>query len=186
MIRRTYTDPIKAAAAADTQNILWQIALADYPRCPGVQAPARTPAVEAVEFWRVYGEDLLPRPAPRIAPGFMLAGKRGYLETGATLTSRYEHPTPLGLLVIEASSRVYVDWGDRSGRDGPFDGPGAPWPNGTITHSWTSVGTYDVTVTQAWTATWRLGADGGELRDLSTEAILEDFEVRQLQAVRNV
>jgi hypothetical protein len=186
VIRRGYPDALSAAVAGDAQDRLWRITLADYPRCPGVQAPARTPSVEAAEFWRVQGEDLLPKPAPRIAPGYMLAGKMAYLETGATLATRFEHPTPLGVLTIDATSTVYVDWGDSPRMDGPFTEPGGPWPDGKITHSWTTARTYDITVQQRWSARWWLGGDSGTLDGLTTEASIDDFEVRQLQAVRNV
>ncbi|MGH9179647.1 MAG: hypothetical protein ACRD0N_13965, partial [Acidimicrobiales bacterium] len=184
--RRAYDDPVAAAVAEDTQDILWRITLADYPRCPGAQAPARTPGVETAEFWRVQGVDLLPKPEPRIAPGYMLAGKMAYLETGATMATRFEHPTPLGVLTIDASSTVYVNWGDSSRDEGPFDGPGAPWPHGKITHFWTTARTYDITVEQRWTARWWLGGDSGTLDGLTTQATIDDFEVRQLQAVRNI
>jgi hypothetical protein len=186
VIRRGYPDPMSAAVAEDTENVLWSLTLEDYPPCPGAQAPVRTPATEAATFWRLQGEDLLPKPAPRIAPGYMLAGKLAYLETGATMATRFEHATPLGPLTIEATSTVFVDWGDGTGRDGPHAGPGGPWPNGTITHTWTTAKPYDVTVVQRWTATWRLGGTSGTLDGLTTEARIEDFPVRQLQAVRNV
>ncbi|MGQ0521475.1 MAG: hypothetical protein ACT4PX_10050, partial [Actinomycetota bacterium] len=142
---------------------------------------------QAAAFWRIAGEDLLPRPEPRIAPGFMLAGKLAYLEANTRPTARFEHPTPLGLLVIEATSTLYVDWGDRTGLDGPHAGPGAPWPDGTITHSWSTADRYDVRVVQRWSATWRLGGTApAPLAGLATEGTIDGFEVRQLQAVRNV
>lgn len=185
--RRAFPTPVSAGTAEDAQDVLWRISAQDYPRCTRVAAPASTAAEEAAAFWRVAGEDLLPRPAPRIAPGYMLAGKLAYLEANTAPTARFEHRTPLGVLVIEATSSLFVDWGDDTGLDGPHDGPGGPWPHGTITHSWTTAAAYDITVIQRWEATWRLG-DGPRtpLTELRTEAVIDDFEVRELLAVRNV
>ncbi len=187
-VRRAFPSPLAAATAQDTQNILADLAAPAYPPCPGASRPAATPAAaEAASFWRVAGEDLLPKPQPSIAPWYMLAGKKAYLEAGTVPSARFTHPTPLGVLSIEATSAgVFVDWGDGSRLDGPHPGPGAPWPNGTITHFWTNAGTYDVVVQQRWTARWRLATgESGELEALTTEAVIDDFEVRQLQAVRN-
>ena len=186
-IRRVpYPNPTGAATAEDRQNLLWRSNAGEYPMCPRTAAPAARPAARAAEYWRVAGEDLLPRPAPRIAPGFMLAGKLAYLEAGTTLTVRYEHPTPIGTLVIEATSQVYVDWGDDSPLAGPYDRVGGPWPDGTITHSWTTADRYDIRVTQRWSGRWSLAGESGDLAGLETTGVLEDFEVRQLQAVRNL
>lgn len=186
VVRRVYSDPVSAATAEDTQNILWRISAQDYPLCQRASVPDTTPAAEAASFWRVVGEDLLPTPAPRIAPGYMLAGKLAYLETNSVPTAHFEHETPLGVLTIDATSTLFVDWGDGGGLDGPHAGPGAPWPNGTITHSWTTAKTYDIRVVQRWSATWRLGSGSpGQLVGLTTEGLIDDFEVRQLQAVRN-
>ena len=187
IVRRAYPDATTAATVEDAQNVLWRISAQDYPLCSRTTAPGATPAAEAAAFWRVAGEDLLPRPAPRIAPGFMLAGKLAYLEANSVATAHFEHPTPLGLLVIDATSTLFVDWGDGTGLDGPHPGPGGPWPTGTITHSWSTAARYDVRVIQRWTATWRVGdTPASPLVGLSTEGAIEDFEVRQLQAVRNV
>ncbi|MDP9388713.1 MAG: hypothetical protein M3Q48_12570 [Actinomycetota bacterium] len=187
-VRRAFPSPLAAATAQDTQNILADLAAPQYPPCPGAPRPAATPgAGEAASFWRVAGEDLLPKPQPSIAPGYMLAGKKAYLEAGTVPSAHFTHPTPLGVLTIEATSAgVFVDWGDGSRLDGPHPGPGEPWPNGTITHFWTNAGTYDVVVQQRWTERWRLTTgESGELEALTTEAVIDDFEVRQLQAVRN-
>ena len=115
----------------------------------------------------------------------MLAGTLAYLETGTDRTARFEHPTPLGVLTIEASSQVFVDWGDGEGLQGPYDGPGGPWPDGNITHAWTDARAYDVVVTQQWTGRWELGGESGDLAGLVTEGRIDDFQVRELQAVRN-
>jgi len=187
-IRRRFTDPAAAAAAENIrQNYEWLITVGGFLPCQTADAPpaAPTPAEQAVSFWRVQGEDLLPKPSPRIAPGYMLAGKMAYLEAGSQSTARFEHPTPLGTLVIEAAGRLMVDWGDGSGLTGPHTGPGGPWPDGNITHFWTTAATYDVRVVQRWTGRWSLAGVAGPLDGLETEGVIDDFEVRQLQAVRN-
>jgi hypothetical protein len=177
----------QAGAIEDTGNILWEYQYANYPPCPGAArvAPPPSPAVIAGDFWRVELEDRLDKPKPRIAPGYMLAGKLGYLETNTKLAERFEHQTPLGLLVINATGQIFVDWGDDTGMSGPYRSAGKPWPDGTITHSWSNADHYDVVVTERWTATWELAGRKGSLDGLSTEGRIEDFEVRQLQAVRN-
>lgn len=183
--RRYYPDAATRDEAARLIGDIWAVADRTYPRCAGSPTPDTTPATEANSYWRVAGQDLLPKPVPHIAPGWMLAGKMAYLEAGSTPTAHFDHPTPLGLLTIDATSKLFVDWGDGGTLDGPHAGSGGPWPNGTITHSWTTARTYDVTVTQRWTATWHLGQATGQLAGLATEGTIDDFEVRQLQAVRN-
>ena len=186
MVRIPTDSAIEGQSLADTGNILARYE--DFPRCPPAvrtHTPRSAPADIAAEFWRVELEDKLARPQPRIAPGYMLAGKLGYLETGARMLDRFEHPTALGLLVINTRGQIYVDWGDDSGVSGPYTSPGRAWPDGTITHSWRNAGRYDIVVTQRWTATWDLAGATGTLGGLTTEGRLDDFEVRQLQAVRN-
>jgi hypothetical protein len=185
MRRQAYADPVAAAAATDAQNALWRLAAASFPLCQRAPVPESTPAAQAAEFWRVVGEDLLPKPAPRIAPGYMLAGKLAYLEAGTVSTAAFEHPTPAGVLRIEARAEGWVDWGDGSPLDGPHGDAGGPWPNGSITHHWTDVGRYDVRVIQRWTGRWVLGTEGGDLAGLETEGVIDDFAVEELQAVIN-
>ena len=185
-VRRAYPSALHAAIAEDAENLLWRLAAASFPACPARAAePPRAPAAQAAEFWRVVGEDLLPKPSPRIAPGYMLAGKLAYLEAGTVPTAAFEHPTPAGVLRIEARAEHWVDWDDGSSLSGPFDHPGGPWPHGTITHHWTDVGHYDVRVIQRWTGRWVLGTESGELAGLETEEVIEDFPVEQVQAVIN-
>ncbi|HET7489942.1 MAG TPA: hypothetical protein VFJ85_18595 [Acidimicrobiales bacterium] len=168
------------------QDTLWILYMIDYATCPSLGPVPGVPAVAASDFWHDIGEDWLPTPKPHIAPGYMLAGKRAYLETNAPTTAHFDHETPLGMLVIDATSKVWVDWGDAGGHfEGPKDGPGAPWPDGKITHFWTDLGRYDIRVQQRWTATWTLAGEHGQLTGLSTEGRIDDFEVKELQAIIN-
>jgi hypothetical protein len=162
------------------------------PAAPG--APAATPAAApappppsaiAASWWQVNGEDLLPRPAPYIAPGYALAGNPGYLQTNAPITQTFTASTPAGTLTITARGTFLVNWGDGTGWTGPYSTPGAPWPEGQITHVWEDVGTYDVVAVEYWTATWSLAGQGGTLTSLETYGSIPAFQVRQLEAVRN-
>jgi hypothetical protein len=183
--RRAYDNEAHAISRNQAEEQSWLRLTNKYQLCQDTPTPATSPAAQASQYWRQVGEDQLPRPAPRIAPGYMLAGKLAYLEANTAMAERFSHATPLGLLTIDARGQLFVDWGDGTGVQGPFDHPGGPWPNGTITHSWTTAGRYDIVVTQRWTATWHLGGATGRLTGLATEGRIDDFEVRQLQAVRN-
>ena len=179
-----YESKAQAAFVNEQQDPVWLRLANDYTYCPGVARPGSPgPAWVAIEYWQESGEDLPPKPQPQIRPGWMLAGKRGYLEAGIPLRTTLTNPTRLGDLKVEATGRMYVDWGDGA-REGPFDQPGAPWPNGTITHYWTTSGWYDVVVVVTWTATWRLGGESGVLEDLQTQGVIDDFEIDSLEAIR--
>lgn len=130
----------------------------------------------------------LPKPAPYIAPGYAITGLRAYLETRGSENEDFSQQTPLGLLQVRTTRTSYeVDWGDRSGRDrGHYPYPGLAWPEGRITHTYTDMGRYDVTVNQHWAASWTLAGQSGRIPGLrSAPARIDDFEVTQLQAVRN-
>lgn len=149
-------------------------------------APASpSPAAVAAGFWINQGTNFLPRPHPYIAPGEGLAGLPMYLEVRAPLAATFDDPTRLGTLAIHATAQVYVDWGDGTPTSGPFDNPGAPWPNGAITHYWDYDGTYRITVWEDWTATWTLDGSRGSLGGLQTSATIDHFRVGQLESVRN-
>jgi hypothetical protein len=106
-----------------------------------------------------------------------------YLETNGEIRHVYNNSsTPFGPLEIVATGRYYVDWGDGE-TTGPYSIEGKAWPDGQITHEYIWVGTYDVVVSERWTATWRLGGQSGTLRELRTTGRIEDFPVRQVQAV---
>lgn len=128
---------------------------------------------------------MLPHPAPHIAPGYALTGNPGYLQTNAPVARTFTAATPVGTLTITAQGSFVVNWGDGSGWTGPYRTPGAPWPNGQITHVWENVGTYDVVAVESWTATWSLAGQTGTLTKLETSGSIPAFQVRQLESVRN-
>jgi hypothetical protein len=152
---------------------------------PPAPTPATAPSTIAATWWQVNGEDILPRPAPYIAPGYALTGNPGYLQANAPTNQSFTASTPAGTLSITAQGSFLVDWGDGSGWTGPYDTPGAPWPTGQITHVWEDVGNYDVVTAEYWTATWSLAGQTGTLSALETYGSIPTFQVRELEAVRN-
>ena len=149
------------------------------PRAEGQTAPVETPAMVARRYWE---EVALARPRPQIAPGRAITGKLAYLETHGQTTQVYTNSTIFGLLEISATGAYTVDWGDGT-TTGPHNFEGKPWPDGRITHDYLNVGSYDIVVTERWTANWRIGGNSGVLRTLQTTGRIDDFPVEQIQAV---
>jgi hypothetical protein len=160
------------------------------PNCPATPAnpgapplPPIDPAALAVQFWQTIP---LPVPRPSIPPGYAITGKPAYLVTDGTIApARYQRPTPLGPLVITARGSYLVDWGDGTlpTWTGPYLHEGAPYPNGSIFHTYDNTGAVTVIVREVWTATWALGPAHGALNSLQTTATIAAFPVSQLQAV---
>ena len=178
---RRYDTREQAQQARMADEDRWSRLTRDYPMCPSSPAPTGSGASDAQAFW---GTVPLPKPAPHIAPGWAATGRKSYLETGSTITARFTRDTPRGQLVIDATGPYYVDWGDGTS-GGPYNEPGLPWPDGTVTHVYEHVGHYDVVVTQRWTATWTLDGESGRLGGLRTEGRIDQFPAEELQAVRN-
>lgn len=133
----------------------------------------------ARRFWELVN---LPAPRPEIAPGRAITGKLAFLETWGEVTRPYTYDTPIGPLYIQATGQYTVDWGDGE-TSGPYSFEGRAWPYGRITHEYLHAGTYDVVVSERWTATWQLAGEAGTLRRLETTGRLDNFPVEQLQAV---
>ncbi len=154
-----------------------------YPPCPepeGQTTNLDTPESYAARYWELVP---LPKPKPFIAPGWAITGKLAYMETKGEVRHVYTNATtPFGPLEIFATGRYYVDWGDGE-TSGPHSMEGTPWPEGEITHDYVWARTYDIVVTERWTATWQLGGRSGTLRELRTSGRIEDFPARQIQAV---
>lgn len=149
-------------------------------RAPGQAAPVETRAMVAARAWdqRVR----LPRPQPSIAPGRAITGKAAYLETNGQLSFTYTEDTVFGPLLIQARGSYTVSWGDGE-TTGPHSVEGKPWPSGQITHDYIHVGSYDILVTERWTANWSLDGESGTLRTLQTSGRIDGFPVEQIQAV---
>jgi hypothetical protein len=160
---------------------VWGAVVDSLPGCPGGPSPTQVATLILVrQLVRP------PSPEPHVAPGWAVTGKPGYLETRAPLAhTAAPIPTRLGPLSVTFTAGTFtVDWGDGTGRDrGPFQSPGRPWPHGEARHVYTRVGTYDIVVTQQWDARWELAGESGRV-PVESVGRIEDFEARQLQAVR--
>lgn len=114
-----------------------------------------------------------------------MPGNPAYLVTGSPSSDTFTITLPhVGPVNVKANGYFYVNWGDGT-MSGPYDTPGAPWPNGTITHVWENAGAYDVVVTEVWTATWSAAGRTGTLGGLQTSATMRAFPVRQVVSIRN-
>lgn len=172
-----------------TQNVrdIHNLPPLEYPPCParpqvpgsGEPEPVETPSMIARRYWE---EVVLPEPQPSISPGRAITGKLAYLETKGQTTRVFTNETIVGPLRINATGSYTVDWGDGQ-RSGPFAFEGVPWPDGAISHEYSTVGHYDIVVTENWTATWALGGQSGVLRTLQTRGSIANFPVEQIQAV---
>jgi len=160
-----------------------------WPLCKGAPAApgpgGLPPGQVAASFWESEGSNPLLVPSPKIEPGWAVTGKTAYLETGGRTAQGFQDPTGAGPLEIQASGQFWVDWGDGSGLQGPFDTTGGPYPDGTISHTWTATGTYTVQVFENWTAQWALGGQTGQLGGLRTVGEIPGFQVKELVSVRN-
>jgi hypothetical protein len=152
-----------------------------FPDCesdPAVPATV-TPREVAQSHW----SDLdLPTPQVSIPPGNMIVGIPAYLVTDSPFTLPFAETTVFDDLRIETASHLVVDWGDGT-VTGPHTEPGRPHPVGGIEHVYQRHGTYDVTVTQVWTGTWRWGDDQGPLPERRVSTTIADYPVREIQAV---
>lgn len=174
--------PMTGAERFDNAGMLNYAAESGVPTCDEEDAEAApSPAQVAEAFLRQIP---LPPPEPRIAPdGQAITGLAAYLETNGSLAHRVgPSTTELGPIVVEAGSVYWVDWGDGSPEAGPFAFEGEAYPTGRIYHGYRYRGDYVVTVRQAWTAEWRLGAESGTVDGLVTEATVP-VHVDEVQAV---
>jgi hypothetical protein len=125
----------------------------------------------------------LPLPAPSIDPGRAITGLRSYLDVGAP-TSWGEPLQPAGLpfqLQIDGTAEYRVDWCD--GTVETYASSGGPYPDGDITHVYTSVGDHTVTVTPVWTVSWAGGGlDVTFTAELAPSSV--DLPVGEVQSVR--
>lgn len=151
----------------------------EQPRAPGQAEPIVTRAMIVAQYWERIP---LPKPRPSIAPGRAITGKLGYLETNGDVTHTFRTDTFFGPLEISAHGSYTVNWGDGQ-TTGPYSFEGRPWPEGRITHEYLHVGSYDIVVTERWTANWNFAGERGVLRTLQTTGRIDDFPVEQIQAV---
>ncbi len=179
--REVFPRAAESRAASEAEFLLMKL-IRTYPICAGQPRAPASPGLIARE---VIEHIDLPAPAIEIDPGFAITGMTAYLETNGTLhPETYVRPTPLGDITVDADGEYVVDWGDGTPAE-RYGYEGVAWPDGRITHVYTDLGRYDVVVTVEWVANWSIGDRRGTVRDLRTSDRIEDFETRQLQAVRN-
>lgn len=156
----------------------------DCPPSTGPELDAR----EAREAMVTLLTQRLPRPQLYIAPGYGLAGMPAYLESGRGLSLA---PAPIEVTLstgpanatFRGAGTYTVDWGDGT-VTGPHEAVGAPWPDGTVTHTYVDSGTYEVRVRDRWAVTFTVEGLPPQTVQLSLDAAPLIFEVRERTAVR--
>ena len=173
-----------AAGPAGQRELELQIVdlMRSYRWCEGVVPPVLSPAMAAVIAWQELVE--LDEPTARIQPGRAVTGKPAFLEIGGPQAGAW-HFDALGFSIDLAATSTYdIDWGDGTWTRGVTT-QGGPWPDGTVHHAYTTVGSYTVTIHQHWSATYVVdgvaGAVPGTLRTAGQLAL----PVVEIQAVRN-
>jgi hypothetical protein len=160
---------------------IWKWIVGDLPGCPSLRPSPATVA------WSFVKQASPPPSRPHIAPGYAITGKKAFLQTDGPTTQTQTFDTILGPLAVTFEASTFtVDWGDGAGIDsGPFDIPGRPYPDGEAAHVYTHAKAYDVVVRTSWTARWSVAGESGALGGLSRTERIDDFQARQLQAVRD-
>ena len=181
---QTPGDPNSAAAlAAETAA---QRLIAQYGLCsnsPAAPPNQPTPGQAAAEAFEKHVP--LPSPTMQIPPGYSITGTRAYLQIGGP--QRLD-PAPIAVfgytVVLHVESSYDVDWGDGT-VDRAKTSQGGRYPNGDLWHVYENTGTYTVTVTQHWTATYTINGTTGTIADvLLTTGVLQ-LPVTEAQAVVN-
>jgi hypothetical protein len=155
--------------------------------CPPGSEP-ELDAREAQQAMVTLLRQRLPRPQLRIAPGFGLTGMPAYLETGREL-SLESQPLRVDLSTgpVDAQFRgqgaYTVDWGDGT-VTGPHRVVGAPWPDGTVTHTYVDEGSYEVRVSDRWSVTFTVEGLPAQTVGLDLTGDPLRFEVRERRSVR--
>jgi hypothetical protein len=159
-----------------------------YPLCQGSPRPPAQPTpggAAALAFEQLV---TLPQPTISIPPGYTVAGLRTYLVIGGPQRLDPEPIDALGYSVtLHITSTYDIDWGE----DGPdryatrvTSQGGRGYPDGDVFHVYTTKGTYPVTVTQRWTATYEIaGGESGTIADVLSTSATSSLPVRAYQAV---
>lgn len=138
------------------------------------------PETVAMGYW--YRAVAPPPPTPlHVAHNKAVTGLPIYLEIGGDIPAIATFNTPIGTLTFTMTPRYEVSWGD--GAVTPTDSQGGPYPDGDVTHTYSTVGVRTITVDALWRATWTLAGDGGdfpELPDPTSDTL--DLPVDEYQA----
>ena len=123
--------------------------------------PLETPEHYVERYWE---EVPLPTPQPYIAPGRAITGMFAYLETRGTTSHTYSEPQYALRAADGRRDRAGTTSTGATGRGlGPIPLRAGRGPTGEIKHEYIHVGTYDVVVTERWSATWSFGGRSGTL-----------------------
>lgn len=133
----------------------------------------------AIDYFRSLQ---LPVPAPKMSSPDGVCGAVHSLDLQIPSQVLYKDPdTAFGPLVVQVRAVFEIDWGD--GIKESHSSSGAPFPNSSLLHSWTTVGTYEITAVARWSATWSFGDVSGVLEGPITASSIDAWQVHQIQAV---
>lgn len=160
-----------------------------YDTCPDPE-PTFDPAAAALTYWQQVVHP--PLPTAEVKPGHAMTGLPSYLEIGGEDSPSWTLDNPIGAdIIITASPRYEIDWGDGSGITSTTS-RGVPYPGGPgeIVHHYGVSSTYTIEVAAFWTGSWRLANEGaGAARSLPELPVPTTtdlpLEVRQVQAIRD-
>lgn len=162
--------------------------------CPGTggsSSPGPTAADAAYQLW--LHDIALPQPVFDMPPGRAITGLDICMILSGPTTVTFDK-TVFGYDVhVDATSVYDVDWGSNDNPPGvatdqfthAYVGHGGYCDQGgTLRHQYTRRGPVNVTVTQRWTAHWRVGNQTGVIANqLHTSTTHANFPVNEVQAV---
>ena len=159
--------------------------IAAYGLCTNSPRPSTTPTPAAAAAEAFEKHIKLPTPTLQIRPGYSITGTRAFLQINGP---QQLDPDPIDVfgytVTLHITSRYDIDWGDRTTPTTGATSQGGPYPNGDLWHVYDNTGTYTVTVTQHWTATYNIaGTATGHINDVLHTANTMPLPVRQAQAV---
>lgn len=156
------------------------------PPCPGPDDPV-------LDSRRRWIEELRPETTTAaIAQAEGLTGKQVYLELEGPRRVRgtYESTATGHLFIVEGAPTYRIDWGDGETTETTDQGVAyGEWPgqgNAAITHVYRDQRTYDITVGTRWEGTLEVPDIGTtvDLEVIEMETVIEDFPIREVQAIR--
>ena len=143
--------------------------------------PGGPPQIVLDTIWNWTHQTTVATPNPHVQAGKAIPGLLTYLETGMNLHLNETITSPAGPLHITGTATLTINWGDGETQTG-ITTPGAPYPDGQLTHHYPNSGNYDITVTANWTIHYNLAGTIGVI-PLQTTGTLPAFPVRTLRAV---
>ena len=143
--------------------------------------PGGPPQIVLDTIWNWTHQTTVATPNPHVQAGKGIPGLLTYLETGMNLHLNETITSPAGPLHITGTATLTINWGDGETQTG-ITTPGAPYPDGQLTHHYPNSGDYDITVTANWTIHYDLAGTIGVI-PLQTTGTLPAFPVRAIRAV---